>query len=381
MATRRYSIRKKRFLKIVILMCALFLTIGGLQRYYLCGNNQNAIRLRGFYKEDKNSLDVVLLGASEVYSSFNAGEFYKKTGVTSYPYAFEGNPVTMWKYQLDEILSRQTPKVLIVELNGSVYEDDMLYKESSVRYMADNMHSLANKWDIVSKYGNEDTLSYFFPIIKYHSRWDQTIFLSRTKAFLGMDKRGYSYLKGVFTHTSRKEIPEELSDYDPAATRELNAHAEAYLEEFLQKCDESGIEHILFVRFPHLVVDDGAVRALKRYNRSAEIIREHGYEYIDLDQCCDEAELLNRTDFYNKDHMLMSGQKAFTDYFSGYLQEKYNLKPSDLTPKQQKNWEQCVKKMDACYTFFDAYMKNPTCDDKFEIYERSDILDKIEEYM
>ena len=107
MTARQKKLYKKRFLKTLVLMLALILTIGGLQRYVLCGNNQNGIRLRAFHKEDPGSLDVVLLGASEVYSGFGAGEFYKMTGVTSYPYTFESNPVTLWKYQLDEILRRK----------------------------------------------------------------------------------------------------------------------------------------------------------------------------------------------------------------------------------------------------------------------------------
>ena len=381
MTARQKKLYKKRFLKTLVLMLALILTIGGLQRYVLCGNNQNGIRLRAFYKEDPGSLDVVLLGASEVYSGFGAGEFYKMTGVTSYPYTFESNPVTLWKYQLDEILRRQTPKVLIVELNGIVYDDDMLYKEASVRYMSDNMRSLPEKWEMVRKYGTEELPSYFFPIMKYHSRWNLPENLKRAKVLIGMDLRGYSYLKGFFTHTARKELPEEWTDFDPEAKRELNEHAEEALREFLDACDASGIEHVLFVRFPHLVTDNGSVSALERYNRAVEIVTERGYEFLNLDKCREECGIRSEEDYYDKEHLILSGQKKLTDFLAGYLMEKYDLEPTELTPKQKEEWEQCVKMSDACYVYYDEYMKDPTEDKTYEICERKDILDILADYM
>ncbi len=379
--TNRHRLYRKRFIKTLFLILVLLTVIGGMQHYYLCGVNNNGVRLRGFYKEDKNSLDVVLLGSSEVYCSFNAPEFYKQTGVTSYPYSYECNPVTLWSYQLDEILRRQTPKVLIVELNGAAYDDDMLYKEASVRYMADCMQSQKAKWDMVSRYGTEEKLSYFFPIMKYHSRWDQMEHLQRIKLYIGMDLRGYSYLKGSFTHTTAEKLPPEWTDYDPEARRDLNPVAEECLIEFLDKCKASGIEHVLFVRFPHQETDNGAIEALERYNRAADIAAEYGYEYVNLDEYCDDCGIEIETDFYNRDHMLLSGQKKFTDFLAGYLQEKYDLKPTKLTEKQKKNWDRCVEEMDACYTYYEDYMANPTEADTYEICERQDILDILDGYL
>ena len=83
--------------------------------------DHNQIRLAGFYAEEKNSLDMVVMGASETYYGYFADEAYKTAGITSYPYSFQYNPVSLWKYELKEILKRQKPKVLIVEVNGAGY--------------------------------------------------------------------------------------------------------------------------------------------------------------------------------------------------------------------------------------------------------------------
>ena len=86
--TSRHSLYLKRFIKTLFLILVLLTVIGGMQHYYLCGVTITGVRLRASYKEDKNSLDVVLLGSSDVYCSFNGPEIYKQTGVTSYTYIF-----------------------------------------------------------------------------------------------------------------------------------------------------------------------------------------------------------------------------------------------------------------------------------------------------
>ena len=226
----------KRFVKILSLVLVLAVLLGVSQRYYMTNTSNTGIRLRGFNLEDPESLDVVVLGASEVYSGFNAPEFYKKTGVTSYPYAFEGNPITLWSYELKEILHHQIPKLLIVEMNGAVYDEDMLYKEASVRYLADNMMEKGEKRDLVNRYGSDDPLSYYFPIVKYHGEWLQPEKVKNGVTLLRMDLRGHSILKGTLSHIAHTQYGHEITDYDHLAERDLNPDAEKLLREFLDEC-------------------------------------------------------------------------------------------------------------------------------------------------
>ena len=65
--------------------------------------DHNKIRLDGFYMEEKNSLDVVLLGASEVYTAFSSSLAYDEYGFTSYPYAIEANFIDLF----DMIMNRK----------------------------------------------------------------------------------------------------------------------------------------------------------------------------------------------------------------------------------------------------------------------------------
>ena len=44
----------------------------------------NIATIEGFYKEPKDSIDVMMIGASEVYADYSATEAWKNYGYTSY---------------------------------------------------------------------------------------------------------------------------------------------------------------------------------------------------------------------------------------------------------------------------------------------------------
>ena len=57
-----------RAVKLLCFILAVGICTGVLQEYVLCHADHNRERVKGFYCEDVDSLDVVYLGASEVYS-------------------------------------------------------------------------------------------------------------------------------------------------------------------------------------------------------------------------------------------------------------------------------------------------------------------------
>ena len=91
-----------------------------LSNFLMVGNLLDGIRIRGFYMEPKNSLDVVTLGASETYTSISPGLLWKDYGFTSYNYSIAGNPISLMKTQIKEVLKHQNPRIIVIEVNGAV---------------------------------------------------------------------------------------------------------------------------------------------------------------------------------------------------------------------------------------------------------------------
>lgn len=78
----------------------------------------NIATIEGFYKEPKDSIDVMMIGASEVYADYSATEAWKNYGYTSYSLGVSGAPGSLYKSMLREALTRQHPKVVVFEVNG-----------------------------------------------------------------------------------------------------------------------------------------------------------------------------------------------------------------------------------------------------------------------
>src|SRR5437870_3052083 len=69
-----------------------------------------------FYQQKKNSIDLLFLGSSHCYRSFNPAIFDEKLGTNSFNMASPSqSPLTSY-YVLKEVLKRQSPKIVILEV-------------------------------------------------------------------------------------------------------------------------------------------------------------------------------------------------------------------------------------------------------------------------
>ena len=60
----------RRTIRTLCFFLAIIATCLVLQRYFLRNTDHNSLRIEGFYQEDRDSLDAVLIGASDIYTSF-----------------------------------------------------------------------------------------------------------------------------------------------------------------------------------------------------------------------------------------------------------------------------------------------------------------------
>ena len=128
-----------RSLKLISFGLAVVLSTFFLQSFLLKRIDNNTMRMEAFYLEEKNTVDAVLIGASDVYAGYSAPYAYEKYGYTSYPYATQSSPANIVLPQIKEVLKYQNPKMVIVEINAFLYKDDEIPNEASARMFADNV--------------------------------------------------------------------------------------------------------------------------------------------------------------------------------------------------------------------------------------------------
>lgn len=327
----------------LLLPIVLFLVIA--QSFLFSLNDRNTDRIRRFYNEEKNSLDVVFLGASEVFTGYAPGYAYGRFGFTSYMYAIDANTGSLYKPQLKEVLSRQNPQVIFVEVFGFLRGGDtQLADESRLRIFTESIPMSRNKLETILEYPYEDKLSCLFPFLKYHGNLGM-ILDNVDRAIndrMYLDKKAPSALKGVTTVNRIYEGPGDPGNPADEKAAVLSADAYKYLTDFLEYCKAENLRNVVFVNFPRYLLNEEQHDLPQLVDQVETIVTEYGYSLLDLQDQKEAIGIDHKTDFYNSHHLNVYGQIKLTEYFGSLVTENYQIVPTALSPEAQKQWERAA---------------------------------------
>lgn len=375
-----------RTVKIIALMLAVVSSVLILQGTVLRRIDQNSMRVEAFYLEDKGSVDVVLIGASDVYAGYSAPYAYDKYGITGYPYATQSSPPDVVLPQVKEVIKYQNPKMIIVELNSFLYTDRQMPNPANRRLFTDNIPRDEIWKDYIKENIEPDEqIEYYLPIIKYHSIWsDYPWRFKNLISDIKAKNRGYSLLRGYKTvarvfDPQVETINERLPDDD--STSALGSLGKKYLKELLAYLKENNIKNVVFARFPHIVREKNGYKRFCRANEAGNIIKEYGYDFINLERYAYDEGFVVGEDWYNWDHLNIFGTEKCTDYIAELLMEKYGVTPAELNEEQKASWEDSVDNYHKLYNYAQYIIEsNPkTTDDK--VKNEEDTLREDEESM
>lgn len=337
--------------------------------------DHNRLRLDGFYMEEKDSLDVVLLGASEVYTAFSSALAYDEYGFTSYPFATEANCIDLFESQIKEINSRQKPKVILIEMNGALYNDSNKEKDVKLRRYTDSMPYSQNKVDTINSFGNEeDKLSYYFPWLMYHGSASA---IGRFPDGISLYLRGNSSLKGVSVKLEETKLSGKIKDVQGDTSKKaLPEMIEKKLRSFLQHCKDNGYDNIVFAKFPHRITTRKFYNRFQMGNTMADIVREYGFDYLNFENDYKDIGLDFTEDYYNDDHMNIYGQQKFTKYLGKVLTEKYGVEKSKLSEENKARWDKSGEYIHLYYDYYEQCKRNGKV---IPMYETHGVMFRLDE--
>ena len=86
-----------------------------------------------------NSIDVLMIGASELYTGFSSPLAWKKYGFTSYALSYSGAQGSLYKTMLTQALDTQNPKLVVFEVGGFLYYENYLKNHKKMHIWFDNV--------------------------------------------------------------------------------------------------------------------------------------------------------------------------------------------------------------------------------------------------
>ncbi|MCF0229064.1 MAG: hypothetical protein HUJ76_05150 [Parasporobacterium sp.] len=294
-------------------------------------NEKDAVGIYGFYQEPEDSLDVVLIGSSYMYTYFYSPLAYEQYGLTSYALASSTMTAPLYRYAAEIAIEKQHPQLLVFETGSFCY--DIQQDEVSLRKFLDALPDSEIRTRAINDIVPEDLKSSFlFPFEKYHSSWNrigECLQVAQDKA--DIRGKGYSITKNYAT------TPQYIS-YS-RQTRKYNISEEGfkYLEILLDYLKEADIDNVLFVRFPDMYNYD----VQDSYTKMIDMIREAGFDFVNLAGAIDDIGIDMNKDFYNNSHLNIFGAQKFTPFFTDYIMKRYDIS-TDHSPETDAEWEDCA---------------------------------------
>ncbi len=256
------------------------------------GMGHDELLAGGILGERENSIDVLVVGDSEAYSSISPMQMWEQHGFTSYLCSTSGQPLYDSHRFLRQALERQSPRVVILETNA-IFRP---YKFND--YLLSRAKSL-------------------FSVLRYHDRWKALTVndLSRPMDYTWTDDlKGFRYnAKTAAANARHHMLPSDEVQEIPSLNR-------ICLSEMLALCEERGAQLVL-VSTPSTVNWNYA-----RHNAVAAFAAEHGLTYLDLNLMQDKVPIDWKTDTRDKgDHLNYRGAVKVSTYLGAYLKQAFDL--------------------------------------------------------
>ncbi|MBO4336602.1 MAG: hypothetical protein J5842_00840 [Lachnospiraceae bacterium] len=315
---------KKNILTLIIKTAGILLTAwvllavldGIFTPKYITENRDGNVTAE-FY-DVETPLDVVFFGSSTVYNAVAPDLLWEKYGFTSYTRANASQ--TLWQsyYLIRDTVKNNRPKVITLDMSFMKYGEDF-FEEASNRKAIDGMRLSPDKMMCAraSMWKEESLYSYIFPVLRFHSRWDEL----KGEDYRYAIKRPQVTYDGFIPEFGRVEHPEE---FDPIIKDDFSfpAKSEKYLEMIIDYCAKEDIP-LLLMKTPTFINT-----WVPEYDRQLETIAgEHeNCDYVNFDESAGVIGLKRDEDYIDgHSHLNVDGAEKFSGFFGQYIRDRYDL--------------------------------------------------------
>ncbi len=303
---------------ILILFILIFIFLNMLLKPKYAETLVEGSMISQYYTEPKDH-EVIFIGDCEVYANFSPMVMYEQEGIKAYVRGSSQQMIWQSYYILKETLKYEIPKVVVLNVNSMRYgKDSNEVSEAYNRLTIDNMKWSKEKVDIINESMTDDEtfISYVFPILRYHSRFDKLT----TEDLKYLFHRKNNTYNGFLINKNIKPV-KNLPTKRKLATYEFNEECYDYLNKITELCKQNEIKLVL-IKAPSLYP--------YWYDEYEEQIinyaKENNIDYYNLLNKKEEIEIDYSVDTYDGGlHLNLTGATKLSKYFSKILKETYNL--------------------------------------------------------
>lgn len=258
--------------------------------------------------EKKNTIDVLVAGDSESYTSVSPMDLWDRAGIAAYDCGQPGQRIQETYYILKTAFRTQSPKLVLFETN-TMFRDPGFLKNVQL--------SLT------------EPLAYHFPVIKYHNAWKA---LFDGPGGPKKSYKGFEIRDKVVSYEGDEEYMKETKD-----KAQIPEVVRIYMEKIKRLCEKNGAD-LLLVSAP-----SPKNYNYKKHNSLEEYARENELPYVDLNMKFRDIGIDWKMDSYDRgDHLNISGARKVTAYMGQYLSDNYDL-PDRRNDDGWREWDDLAR--------------------------------------
>lgn len=306
----------KECYKPIVFVIILFFILLGISHFFVPksnakGNGIHEARANGVFGEAKDTIDVLVIGDSESFTSISPLPIWNKYGFTMYNGGVSRQYLVDTYDYLNKVLKNQSPKVVLLEANA-------IYRKMNVNNV------LSTKSQSI------------LPIFQYHDRWKSMTSNDFTK------KIKYTWtdeLKGFYYNISVVP-PKSVGDYMKNNKKRtgISSINKYYLDKIIDKCHQKNIKIILYTVPSTLNWNEKRDEEVTKYAKSKNV------EYLDLNLLVNELGIDWEQDSRDGgDHLNYYGAVKITEFMGKYLYD-LNILPNHKGDAKYDGWNKAYEK-------------------------------------
>ncbi len=276
-----------------------------------------------YYQIPKNSIDLLFIGSSHSYCTFNSKLFDHYLKCNSLNLGTDSQSFSITYSAILEILKRQTPKVIVIE----VYPIKRDPSIPALRPHLDTMSFSINKLRLIknslpiTKWGNHLINTFY-----YHSRWKEFNILRKEeqKGYESWEgktnNKGFDgYVWDSIRYSLTYDIYEKIYNNIPNISFDISENHLKLLESLFKICQKKGIK--IIIASPPVIDDYEVLNIL--YNPSLkELMDKYSIDSIDFNTGKIKYE---KIDFLDNAHLSLAGSDEVSFEMANFLKENYPI--------------------------------------------------------
>lgn len=329
-----------RLIKVAAFLTILFLFF--LFFTYLFRNTDYNARqnVLDFYEEE-TELDVVFIGASNIYRYWDPMGAWEAEGIATRNYSVSSMHAATYLSAIKDIIKTQDPELIVVEARRFRKVGDTQEITAGARNLLDSMDYDLSRLEAVHYFCEkmnipwEDAVSLYIDLIQYHDNYDAlktTLNWQLADNRSGNDDIVRQTYKG-YAISSEHTAYEDPSENLTTETSYETGKGLMLYKELIEYCQENDVQ-LLLVAMPMVITEEESMTL----NALAEVAESYGVPFFDMNLRYEEIGLDFSQDFFDPHHVNVLGADKATKYLAAYLAEEYDL-PDHRNDPTYASWD------------------------------------------